>query len=333
MRPQGSFLKDDRGAVAVVTIIMMVAFFALVAVVVDLGHLMLVRGQIQNAADAGALAGAGALAPYTSSGTPNWTTGTNVALTTVQGNKADTQNLTTATVQTGYWDLTLTSAQPLQPTGTVIVPGSTLVPAVQVIVQKTPSNNGPVALTFGQIFGISTVNVGAHATAIALITAPAGTLFPIAIGLAMVTPPSPYYNPPNFGPAYTFNIGSDYHYPSDEAGQWTTFAVDSDNVPTVRGLMANGNPNSVSVGGDIWVEPGTKTTLFGDAAAYVGKTALLPVVNGNMTTHAFDPVLGFIPFYITAAVGGSGKYVQGYFSSGIIPPGSFGTYLQPCLVK
>ena len=61
MRPWSSFLKDSRGAVAAITIILMVAFFALLAIVIDLGHLMLVRSQLQNAADAGALAGARAL--------------------------------------------------------------------------------------------------------------------------------------------------------------------------------------------------------------------------------------------------------------------------------
>ena len=173
MRLQSSLLKDDRGAVAPITIVMMVAFFALLAIVTDLGHLMLVRSQLQNAADAGALAGAGALSPYTSSGAPNWTAGQAAAVSTVQANKADTYNLSTATVQTGYWDTTWapTATNNLWPPGTV--PGSTYVPAVKVSIQKIGgSNNGPVALTFGQIFGISTVKVAAHATA--MLSPPSG---------------------------------------------------------------------------------------------------------------------------------------------------------------
>jgi len=162
MRPQSSLLKDDRGAVAPITIVMLVAFFALLAIVTDLGHLMLVRSQLQNAADAGALAGAGALSPYTSSGTPNWTQGQNAAIATVQANKADIQNLSTATVQPGVWDTTALAFSPS--TGTTL--DSTHVAAVKVTVQKNATSNGPVHLTFGQIFGISTVNVAAHATAI-----------------------------------------------------------------------------------------------------------------------------------------------------------------------
>lgn len=160
MRPQGSFLKDDRGAVAAITIIMMVVIFALLAIVVDLGHLMLVRSQLQNAADAGALAGAGALSPYSSTG-PNWTAGQAAAIATVQANKADTLTLVepAGNVTYGTWNTTTGAFS----TNTTL--DATDVPAVKVTVQKNATSNGPVHLTFGQIFGISTVNVAAHATA------------------------------------------------------------------------------------------------------------------------------------------------------------------------
>ena len=165
MRPRTSFRKDNRGAVAAITIIMMVVFFALLAIVTDLGHLMLVRNQLQNAADAGALAGAGAL--Y-STGTLNWTTGQNAATQMVLLNKADTLTLPNPVVQAGVWNTTWTAATApanLLPQGTSL--DATHIPAIKVSIQKIAgSNNGPVALTFGQIFGISTVNVGAHATAI-----------------------------------------------------------------------------------------------------------------------------------------------------------------------
>src|SRR5208337_3523233 len=95
MRPWNAFLKDCRGAVAAITIILMVAFFALLAIVIDLGHLMLVRNQLQNAADAGALAGARALFYNNSTGTPNWAAGQTAATLTVQQNKADTYGLST----------------------------------------------------------------------------------------------------------------------------------------------------------------------------------------------------------------------------------------------
>jgi hypothetical protein len=66
----------------------------------------------------------------------------------------------------------------------------------------------------------------------------------------------------------------------------------------------------VNVNGDIWIEPGAKTAIYSSVAADIGQTVLLPLVE-NIATHAFVPVLGFIPFTITASVGGSGKYVEG----------------------
>jgi Flp pilus assembly protein TadG len=337
-----SLIKDNRGAVAAITIIMMVAFFALLAIVIDVGHLMLVRSQLQNAADAGALAGAETLFFNNLTNTPAWAAGQAAANSTVQSNKADTQYLLTATAQAGYWDTTWTAATApanLLPTG--IVPGPTDAPAVKVSVEKIAgSNNGPVALTFGQIFGLATVNVGAHATALICNpgTVPPGGLFPLAITSAILT--ANVYT--NFGPGNKFSLFSSYHTSSglvDQAGQWTSFGADDNNVPTIRNLMANGNPNPVSVGGDIWVEPGTKTTLFDDAANYIGETVLLPVVSGDLTTHAFDPIIGFVPFVITGAAGGSVKDITGYFTGGIIAPGSacggpnFGAYTPPFLVQ
>ncbi|MFZ0052096.1 MAG: pilus assembly protein TadG-related protein [Desulfobaccales bacterium] len=154
---------------AAITIIMLVAFFALLAVVTDLGHLMLVRSQLQNAADAGALAGARALFLNNSTGTPAWATGQAAAVGTVEANKADTLWLVepSGNVQTGYWDTTWNpTTAPATLLSTGITPGATDAPAVKVTVQKNATSNGPVSMTFGQIFGITTVNVAAHATAI-----------------------------------------------------------------------------------------------------------------------------------------------------------------------
>ncbi|OGQ80761.1 MAG: hypothetical protein A2289_16080 [Deltaproteobacteria bacterium RIFOXYA12_FULL_58_15] len=50
--------RQDRGASAILVAFMLVALGAMVSLALNVGHLMLVRGQLQNAADAGALAGA-----------------------------------------------------------------------------------------------------------------------------------------------------------------------------------------------------------------------------------------------------------------------------------
>ena len=72
----------------------------------------------------------------------------------------------------------------------------------------------------------------------------------------------------------TFRIGSAYHDPT--GGQWTSFLADANNVPTIRDLIDNGNPSELKIGDQIWIEPGTKTTLYSDAADRIGDTFLLP---------------------------------------------------------
>ena len=95
--------------------------------------------------------------------------------------------------------------------------------------------------------------------------------------------------------------------------------TDANDVPTVRDLIANGNPTAVSIGDSIWIQPGTKNSLYNDVI--VPSTALLPVVQDvSSSTHAKAMVLGFGPFMITASVGGSSKYIEGHFVAGYQVP-------------
>ena len=49
--------RDERGVIAVIAVLMLTALVGMAALVVDLGWLYVVRGELQNGADAGALAG------------------------------------------------------------------------------------------------------------------------------------------------------------------------------------------------------------------------------------------------------------------------------------
>src|SRR5438270_4300848 len=53
--------KPRRGAVAPLTAVLMVALLAMVAFCVDFGYMVRINAELQNAADAAALAGAGKL--------------------------------------------------------------------------------------------------------------------------------------------------------------------------------------------------------------------------------------------------------------------------------
>jgi len=322
--------QDESGSVTTVVALCLVVLIGLVALVVDTGYVMNIRNELQNAADAAALAGARSL--FLSSlqaGEPNWVAAQEAAADVVRSNRSSNQPLLDAQVQVGYWNLISKMLQP-----TTIANTANDLPAVMVTVRRASgSNGGPVALTFAPVLGIDTMAVGAQAMAV--IGYPkevdAGEAFPMAILKALA---DEYWDHPT-----SFRIGSSYHYPTSEAGQWTSFKVDANDVTTIRELIANGNPEALVAGQDqIWIEPGTKTALYSDVANMIGKIVLLPVVE-DLSTHALVTVIGFVPFYIEASVGGSDKYIQGHFVPNHLVPDSrpggpeYGALTPPRLVQ
>ncbi len=296
----------ETGSVAVFVAVVLAVLFGLVALVVDTGHLMTTRNELQNAADAGALAGARSLFLSSLAGTePDWNAGQAAALAAVRSNRSESFSLLDADVQVGYWNL---DSKVLQPAS--ITPAVNDVPAVVVKVQRAEdSNRGPVVMFFAPMIGINTVAVSAQAMAtIGFVKKiDPGEGFPLAIYKDLVE--ENWYQ----DPAPSFRIGSTYHYPDSEAGQWTSFNVDANDVPTIRELMDNGNPESLEAGVDtIWIQPGTKTALYNTAANMIGQTVLCPVVQ-ELSTHDRVPLLGFVAFQIDAVSGGSDKFIQGRF--------------------
>jgi Flp pilus assembly protein TadG len=319
---------DQSGAIAAYAAIGMVVFLGFAALTVDIGHMVSVKGELQKAADAGALAGARALTLIAPA--PNWTNGTTVATTTVQKNKADGSLLTNCTVVPGYWDLAWSPSQKAEANlkSTGIVPGANDVAAVKVRVEKSSGNNGgPLTMLFAKVLGKSTEILKVQAVAamvpgLPISSAPAGDAFPMATPISWVQLMwKPDVN------SDSFRIGSAYH--SDDGGQWTSFLTDANNVPTIRELIDNGNPVEIKIGDEIWIEPGTKTTLYDYASTRVGDTVLLPVVGNDFDTHADTPILAFVPFKITAAEGGSDKYIEGHFVPKYNVPGATGNANAP----
>jgi Putative Flp pilus-assembly TadE/G-like len=190
MKPRKSLLKDNSGAGAVAVIVLLVVFFGLLAVVIDLGRLLLVKNQLQNAGDDCALAGARAFAPYelpvagyikidaTTWGLQMRASGITAASTDISDNRSDTRQLTTlptGDIQTGTWDANNPTPpdQPLLPwidwsdwSSYSTYMGRHVGPAIRLPVQKTGSYNyGPVSMTLASIFNIQAVSVHTHATA------------------------------------------------------------------------------------------------------------------------------------------------------------------------
>ncbi len=146
--------KQRRGAIAVLTALLMILMVGMVAFAVDLGYLALAKTQLQAAADSAALAGAAA-SSLSASGMQQ------VAQTAANYNQVAGRQvqLNTNDVQIGTWNSTTGTFTPVTGGGT-----ST---AVKVTVRADANDGGAVPLFFGKIFGISSVNQQATAIAAA----------------------------------------------------------------------------------------------------------------------------------------------------------------------
>ncbi len=341
---------DQQGAAALILVLMLPVFLGFAALAVDVGYMMSVKGQLTNAAEAGALSGVRALVPYTGSPLqPNWANGTRQARQAVERNYADNQSLTVSEASPGaavpslsevpprsqatpcYWRLSDNTARP-----TSITPEDTDVPAIQVTVAKTDGlNGGPVSTMFANILGYATVNLGGQALAMVSFPKgmPAGALFPLAAAETYVNQFLPR------DPPVSFKIGSG----AGSYGQWTSFKVNDNSAAYVDGLITDGNPVSLNLSEDIYIQPGVKASNYGTAASYLGKTVVIPLVDPqDINVMGPTPVLGFVAFRIEA-VSQAAKYIQGHYdkdfnitnaaSIGPPTPGTLSTPNPPRLVN
>ncbi|MEN7530919.1 MULTISPECIES: TadG family pilus assembly protein [unclassified Cupriavidus] len=335
--------RRQRGAIGIMMPFMMITILSIGAIAIDVGHLVVVRNELQNAADAAALAGAAKLYPATPA--PQWTNAVSNGTSAIGLNKAAGVTLSTGAVQAGYWNL---AGSPATLQAQTIVPTSNDAPAVQVTISRgAGSNGGPVAMLLAQVFGGSAASTSA--TAVAVVSAP-GALLAGATPLPMVISSclySQFFNPTTGQPLTTsFKIGSSYHYGPCESGQWTTFFSNTNSDSATKNIINGNTPSpAMKIGDKVWVQTGTKTNLFGEVASELtGKTVIIPVVsdptNTGFQTNGQMSIVAFAAFYIETAVGGSGKYVQGHFVGGAPVTNSgggvgpyYGAYVPPRLAK
>jgi hypothetical protein len=94
---------------------------------------------------------------------------------------------------------------------------------------------------------------------------------------------------------------------------------------------------SLKIGDEIYISPGTKTSLYKDVP--IGVDVTIAVIEDPSGTHMTQPILAFAGFHITDSVGGSGKYIQGHFikdykAGGAEPGGTYyGAYAPPRLAN
>jgi hypothetical protein len=316
--------QDIQGAVLPIVVVFMVVVAGTLALALDLGHLYLVKCELQRAADAGALAAAlGFLSLPVGSGypvplNPDCSRALASATSVVADNQADGQNLQLLSqdVYFGRWDVathTFTAtgcASPQQVT------------AIKVVVRKDQTANMPVTLFFAGLLREGWSGLEVTAQAVALIgyvgyVPPGGHALPLAVDADKVPPL-------NSGATIRIHLNPT---PGD-SGCWYTVEGFS-GANDMRGWINGTIPSpALQVGDQIHVSEGVADSVLQALEQLVSSQGgtmqvMLPVIppgghTGNTT------ILGFVAFQITLVESKGGeKYVEGYTIENYTAPGVF----------
>lgn len=314
-------VRHQRGSVILLSVLLLPVLLGFTALAVDISRVQLAKQELQNAADAAALAGAAMLNAPGGETPYNWSAATQTATGFIGKNPVSARTLTTGDVLAGY-------IRPGDPLVTVHSPSETGwispfdVPAVRVGLDlATGKNGGPLPLLFGAMLGSPTKDIHVVATAAAYPPgyAAAGALFPIALARCLYdlywdyAARRPKINPATSKP-YDIQIGSVYGG-SCYSGEWTTFNTVLNDVPSVQALITNGNPVPVQVGSTTYVQSGVKDAVY--SSVPLNKTVAVPVIN-QVITGSNQTVVAIAAFHISGVVRIGGKsYILGNFADGL----------------
>ena len=226
-------LDNSRGAVAVMVAITMTVLLAMAAATLDVGHALVARNELQNAADAAALAGTRALAviyqglPPAGQQTYTMSMADQGAIASVVQAAASANAaagvsiaINTADIQIGTWN----------PATRVLTPTVNIPRAVRVVARRDGSANGPISTFLARVIGVTSVNVTAAATAELTGTGATGPgQLDVPLGI------STYYFA-QFGCGNVIQF-----YPNDRTPQacaaWNTFGQTPANANTLRNII------------------------------------------------------------------------------------------------
>jgi hypothetical protein len=334
---------NNNGVAIVILAIAIFVIAGMVGMAIDVGYAYVVKRQLQSAADAGALAGAALLYPTASTLplsqlTPDWGAAQAEAPTWVKKNSAAGSGLTDpdiASIEVGYWNLEQVppgiqpqttepkyncsvSKNSCTPSAASCPPGEIClqqdVPAVQVKLRKSS-----VETFFARILGWSEYSPGATSVAARGNPASAMAGFPFAVTkcmtdyyLTQVTADPIIQIPAPYAPV-----------PNCNTGNWTSLTLGGNGDSVIKGLMGVSKgidpipPVNIRIGDSVQIQPGTEASSYQDAASYIGKTVLVPVVADTLVaTNVWSPVMGFIEFTVTGVQAtGPDKYITGQFKN------------------
>lgn len=300
------FVSGQAGVVAIVTAIAIMAFFALAALAVDLGHLYMGRVELQRGTDAGAIAGARSIFPYPLESAavpvvPQCAAATATAAEIAQANLVDGAAITVTANQTGTWDWSTS----------VFTPGCSANPFTNAVQLTNSSAN--ISLMFLGILGMAPVGLQAKATAVKdwVSQLPQGAGFVLAIHrnyAANGTVLTIYYG------RTTIVEGAWYYKsatqnPSD--ARLYAQLLNTTLIPSLQGAIPSipqaGETVRISIGNFV----NTVTYIKNN---YVNKTVWCPVINSTTPGTATE-ALGFTAFKITevnnTSMPATTRYIRG----------------------
>ena len=232
-------MQDTRGAVAVTVAIVLIVLLSFGALALDISNAMIARNELQNVADASALAGARQLGviyaalpagtPYTTYMLSDPSAVVNAVTTVALANQARQVSIAInpGDIAIGVWN-----SGPR-----TLTPGNVGATGVRVTARRDGGANGPVATWLAGIMGINSMNVVATATAALTGT---GILLPGEANTPFGLDELIFNNPAYCGTPIQFYPTN--NPPSGCAG-WHTFDQSPPNANTGRNIIQGLTPN------------------------------------------------------------------------------------------
>jgi Flp pilus assembly protein TadG len=322
---ENKLLSEGGFIVVLLAAGLMVVICAIAGLAIDVGVAYYVKGEVQNAADAAALAGAGTLfsnPPLASD--PNLVAAKSTAISFVEKNMAAGANLIAdnAQIEAGYWDLDnkrmlqspryacAGSMTACTPNG-ANVPGCVCeqrgVPAVSAIVQKPD-----LKTYFAKLVGWESFSPTAGSVAARGYPTSAKVGFPFAVTKCMVD----YYMNNNL---YGQSIKIPQEYPSVSncnTGNWSSLSLLNNSNNSDQDVLSGKVSAGLNIGDPVLVQQGIRDNLYKIIEDnYIGQTVVVPVAADNiMAPNTKSTITGFMEFTITGIEKqGPDKYIIGTF--------------------
>ncbi|MCF8032501.1 MAG: hypothetical protein K9K66_08320 [Desulfarculaceae bacterium] len=323
--------KQDRAGIAALAAIFLTTTVALTGAAVDIGMMASVRSELQNAADASALAGAGTLISWDASNSALAQPETALAEAQAMAYQNTSQGIN---LQLALEDITLglwqEDAHAFDPDHIGATSDPNNISACRVIIRRDVTINSPVPTIFLGILGIDTVNVSAISTGHLgwAGTAGAGQVdLPIAVKEDALT-----------GSGLICGQEITFRNEANENGEWTTFFTYPSNDPAVRGYVDGSDTvPALEVGNQVAVTNGTLsqqtfdslnsrfqsegTDLDGDGTADWWQV-ILPVISSGDGGASTAEIAGFANMVIHEVRGAPDKEIIASLQCGMVVPDS-----------